>query len=152
MQSAEGRFNVKSCLGEGAWQGQRRKEREKVLATKGEREEPGVWATAVERDRAGGGRGGAEGQWEGPPARRRLRGKQPPPQAMQLKLQEAKEWSRGHRIRKVGRVVFCTKCGSHAWQRFGKGLQADCKPPDNAAQVRLRRLHEGRHPIKGTFL
>ena len=96
---------------------------------------------------------GAEPGEEGPPAcRRRLRGKQPPPQGLTHAHRGVKSkfggWSRGHVVHKKGSMVFCIKCGNHALKRFGKGLQCECKPTDNVAS-RISKLLQGLHPISG---
>ena len=66
--------------------------------------------------------------------RRRLRGKQRPRWSSQHLPRRVKEktkvWARGHAIRLSGLVLFCTKCGSYAFRRFGLGLRGQCRPPD----------------------
>ena len=59
----------------------------------------------------------------------------------------------GHVLRVIGPVVFCVKCASHARLRLGIGLKGVCPQPQdkarNATAARLRRLHQGKHPITG---
>ena len=63
------------------------------------------------------------------------------------------EASRGHVLRVVGATVFCVKCSSHARVRLGTGLKGVCPQPNdrsrNATAARLRRLHQGLHPVTG---
>ena len=63
------------------------------------------------------------------------------------------EASRGHVLRVVGATVFCVKCSCHARVRLGTGLKGVCPQPNdrsrNATAVRLRRLHQGLHPVTG---
>ena len=61
--------------------------------------------------------------------------------------------SKGHVLRVVGATVFCVKCACHAKLRLGKGLKGTCPQPldkaRNATAARLRRLHQGLHPVTG---
>ena len=61
--------------------------------------------------------------------------------------------ARGHVLRVVGSTVFCVKCASHARARLGTGLKGVCPQPQdatrNATAARLRRLHQGLHPVTG---
>ena len=126
----------------------------------GERAEDGT-TTSAARGREGDeerqeGRTEGTGQGGAQETRRRLRGKQRPPQQETPQLlkvrRKDKEWARGHAIRKKGGVVFCVQCGSYAEKRFGAGLRAKCSQPksmtSNAANVRLQRLQRGQHPLQ----
>ena len=83
----------------------------------------------------------------GPAHRRRLRGKQPPPQVVGQTPEGVKDkitgWSKGHAIHKRGNRVFCVKCGNYALRRFGRGLQGRCSPTKTLPQAEFHGCSRG---------
>ncbi len=61
-----------------------------------------------------------------------------------------------HELAEAGPLVFCMVCARYANKRYGSGLKGRCqrerKSTQDAVASRLRRLHEGRHPISGELL
>ena len=60
---------------------------------------------------------------------------------------------RSHSHWSVGKVIFCGRCGAYSAHRL-RGLADACrgKPSGLGAQTRLRKLRDGIHPTKGTWL
>ena len=65
---------------------------------------------------------------------------------------EAVLWHPSHEMRIAGTVVFCKICGGYTSKRRSKLLAGECHGPAQVANVPVRRLREGRHPVTNAFL
>ena len=124
-------------------------ERSGDLYANGEKEDRDIEEGLLPRE----GDGKPEEGGAGSTRRKRLVGKQKPPQGLRQATgavrERDKRWNRGHHIHKTGQVVYCTKCGCFAIKRMGYGLASQCKPSATGASnaARLLRLRQGLHPL-----
>ena len=124
-------------------------------------QEEQAWSRSSKREEHEGeqarGRGTAEEQ-KRTGRRKRLVGKQPPPQHTQqvtgaVKCKD-KKWARGHVLQRRGQAVFCINCGKFATRHMGIGLRGACRAQTLGAQAakRVQRLLQGLHPVRDTFI